>query len=193
MRSWSFALVLLVVVACKPTPYQRLGAEGGYSDKRLAPGRYLVRVRVNQHTSHAKLLEYFDRRASELCPRGWDIAEGLTGKSRDDASDHEIDAVIACRATGFVCSSSPSDASVGICMRSAERCRDEQQALAAAGKDMGPCVDLAAALCFRATQTASGKQQSFCAPGTRSCDAIRDAKLAAPDAWSGVGPCEDRR
>jgi hypothetical protein len=190
---WWLVAVLASLVGCRPTPYQRMSADGGYSEKKLAPGRYLVRVRVNQHTGHATLLEYFDRRAGELCPRGWDLAEGLAGKDRADPDSHELDAVIQCKASGFVCTSSTSDAAVGTCMRSVERCRDEQQALAAAGHDMGPCIDVQAALCFRAVETATGKAQSFCAPGTRSCDAIRATKLGEPTAWSSVGPCEDRR
>lgn len=62
-------------LACA-TPYQQRGFSGGYEDTMLSPGVYLIEVNVNGYTSGATAFAYAHRRASELCPSGYDEISG---------------------------------------------------------------------------------------------------------------------
>lgn len=51
-----------------PTPYQPFGvAEGGYADWHVAGDIYHVEFAGNLDTSHETIIEYWNRRAKELC------------------------------------------------------------------------------------------------------------------------------
>jgi hypothetical protein len=67
------ALLALAALACT-TPYQRMGARGGYEEVKLAEGSWRVTVRVNAYTPIARAAEYLRRRALELC-----LADGFDG------------------------------------------------------------------------------------------------------------------
>ncbi len=65
------ALVALATLlsACG-TPYgpvSAFGGTGGYTDKKIAEGKYYIESLTNVPTGPAKALEYWHRRASELC------------------------------------------------------------------------------------------------------------------------------
>lgn len=75
---FSLILLLLCITACvakTPTAYQPLPMKevfhennnGGYIDRQLSEQEYEIQVRGNQYTDHALLVEYFHRRAAELC------------------------------------------------------------------------------------------------------------------------------
>jgi hypothetical protein len=60
-----------------PTPYQAFtNAEGaipgGYIDRSLGPGTYVITFRGDQATLWEDTLAYAHRRARELCPAGYD-------------------------------------------------------------------------------------------------------------------------
>ncbi len=59
-------LACLVVSGCA-TPYGEKGAFGGYTDKEIAPGKFMVKVDGNAWDSTGKMKEYWHRRAGELC------------------------------------------------------------------------------------------------------------------------------
>lgn len=65
MRFLSIAFALCAI-GCT-TPYQAKGMRGGYTDRDLGDGTYLITVNVNGYTSRAKAFEYFTRRAHDLC------------------------------------------------------------------------------------------------------------------------------
>jgi hypothetical protein len=54
-----------LLVACT-TPYQPLGASGGFTDKRIGPGLYLVEFRGNGKTSADLVLDMYLYRCAEL-------------------------------------------------------------------------------------------------------------------------------
>lgn len=56
----------LLATACV-TPYQSSGITGGYNDRQLAPGVYLITVHGNGYTGTGTLNEYMLRRGLELC------------------------------------------------------------------------------------------------------------------------------
>jgi hypothetical protein len=49
------------------TPYKEYGSMGGYSDRNLGNGKYLVKFVGNGFTSPEIVQQHWDRRASELC------------------------------------------------------------------------------------------------------------------------------
>ena len=84
-------VVLPFLGACKgearyPTPYQAFTTEegavpGGYIDRPLGPGEYVVTFRGDQYTLSEDVMSYAHRRARELCPGGYDtLAQGDVSK-----------------------------------------------------------------------------------------------------------------
>lgn len=73
--SYRVFAVLALASACA-TPYQAGGLRGGYSDEALGKGRHKIVVNVNGYTSSATAREYFERRARELCPKGYVVESG---------------------------------------------------------------------------------------------------------------------
>lgn len=51
----------------KPTPYQPRGRNGGYTDSALDDSTFVISVLGNSETERAAVLQYFHRRAKELC------------------------------------------------------------------------------------------------------------------------------
>lgn len=49
------------------TPYQPQGLGGGYDDRRLGPTLFFVKIKGNGFTGETTLVEYFHRRATEIC------------------------------------------------------------------------------------------------------------------------------
>ena len=72
MSKFMLSLLCIVVfslAACipKPTPYQPKTAFGGYTDSALDDSTFVIAVTGNPETERVKVLEYFHRRAKELC------------------------------------------------------------------------------------------------------------------------------
>src|SRR5690606_4541529 len=96
----------LALVGCS-TPYQQMGFRGGYRDRPMGGGRYLVEVRVNGYTSSGTALEYLHRRATELCGgANYVVEDGTadasygvvrTGNSAHVYSKPELSALVRCQ------------------------------------------------------------------------------------------------
>jgi hypothetical protein len=80
VHALALALALAVSACATPTPYQpyrpeRLGGvHGGYSERLLAPGRFIVRFHGNELTSRDRVEKYLLYRAAEVALRngaGW--------------------------------------------------------------------------------------------------------------------------
>jgi len=65
--SCAFAVFLLLTGCAGPTPYQRSDGGQGYSDHEVVPGVYDVSFLANTKTPRWTVLEYWNRRAAELC------------------------------------------------------------------------------------------------------------------------------
>jgi hypothetical protein len=69
-RRLAWATVGLYVVALGDacaTRYHQRGLTGGYDDRRVGPTLFFVKVNGNGFTHETTLVEYFHRRASDLC------------------------------------------------------------------------------------------------------------------------------
>lgn len=77
MRAFLVSLAVLALAGCV-TPYQPMAWNGGFEETKTAPGEYVVRVAVTQHTHVFTAEKYFHRRAAELCS-----ADGFTGYDHD--------------------------------------------------------------------------------------------------------------
>lgn len=80
---------LAASTACT-TPYQPMGLSGGYEDKQLDNGDYLITVRVSRFTDRAAAMEYVNHRADDLYPDGYAVVD------QDDPDHREESAVIRC-------------------------------------------------------------------------------------------------
>ena len=60
---------LCALSACraKPTPYQPRIGNGGYTDSMLDDSTFVISVLGNSDTERVTVLQYFHRRAKELC------------------------------------------------------------------------------------------------------------------------------
>ncbi|MBX3161184.1 MAG: hypothetical protein KF773_34805 [Deltaproteobacteria bacterium] len=72
------ALWITALAACA-TPYQPMGLTGGFEERRLSNGDYVVTVQVNGFTDRSTALEYLHRRAGELCPDGFELVDRSSG------------------------------------------------------------------------------------------------------------------
>jgi len=69
MNRTAFALLLVMLGGCA-IPYAPKGSTiyaGGYTDKKLSDGEYLVRFEGNAYNTTDQVVEFVKRRASELC------------------------------------------------------------------------------------------------------------------------------
>src|SRR5512140_1474259 len=73
-------MMVVAITACA-TPYQAKGFAGGYSDYPVGNNSYAISVDVNSYTSMSTAMEYAYRRASELCPRGYDVVDRAGSQS----------------------------------------------------------------------------------------------------------------
>lgn len=65
-------LGLLLSLGCA-TPYQPKGFTGGYADFIVRDGMYCITVNGNGYTGRDTLMEYWHRRARELCGGDYDF------------------------------------------------------------------------------------------------------------------------
>lgn len=64
---WIVVCSLAACIHATPTPYQPKAAHGGYTDSALDDSTFVIAVVGNAATERVKVLEYFHRRAKELC------------------------------------------------------------------------------------------------------------------------------
>ncbi|MEW6981654.1 hypothetical protein AAD001_03260 [Colwelliaceae bacterium 6471] len=75
---------VLLIAGCSTndlTGYRPYSAPGGYKDKKIEDNLYIVEYHGNNETSEVKVKELWSKRASELCPKGYDILAGRTFKN----------------------------------------------------------------------------------------------------------------
>lgn len=58
-------LSVLFLISCS-TPYQPIGALGGYSSSKIGANTFQVEFKGNQHTNTLKTFEYLERRCAEI-------------------------------------------------------------------------------------------------------------------------------
>lgn len=140
------AAIIIAVLAGCVTPYQPMGFSGGYEETPLGSDTYVVHASVNGYTSQGTAVQYAYRRAAELCPAGFDLAD----KSESSTSSYwrtsygvqqinkpEVTIVVRCRApesTWWCAGSGRCEANPGFC---------EAQRSA----DSAPCSPASAVIC----------------------------------------------
>ncbi len=85
------AVTVLTLSACA-TPYQPRGFLGdGYTDYEALPGVVYVHFEGNGFTSRPAVVRYWHRRASELCPGGYDMLSiADVGRTVVSSSGHQV-------------------------------------------------------------------------------------------------------
>lgn len=62
----ALAVLLILITGCA-TPYQKMGCLGGFEDTHLKDNIYYVNVQTNAFTGQVTAMQYFHRRAKEIC------------------------------------------------------------------------------------------------------------------------------
>lgn len=60
-------LLVSLLGACGSTPYQPMAFKGGYLDTHIRDNLYFVEISTNAYTNSTTAVQYFHRRAKELC------------------------------------------------------------------------------------------------------------------------------
>lgn len=63
----AFAGMLLLAGCTGPTPYQKRAGGEGYHDYEIQPGVHFLSFRGNGQTSRSTVMDYWYRRAAEIC------------------------------------------------------------------------------------------------------------------------------
>jgi uncharacterized protein YceK len=66
MRTVLVLMIVALLTGCA-TPYQHMGFLGGYEDAHIKDNIYYVSVSTNGWTSQLTAVQYFNRRAKEVC------------------------------------------------------------------------------------------------------------------------------
>ncbi len=203
---------VFVAVACR-TPYQPMGVLGGFEEKQIDNGDWLITVKVNGNTDRATALEYMHRRAGELCPSGFDIIDRSDGDNGGlvvtrsmiaETKKPEVNAVVRCQAAApsrdptvteekdledvemFYCATSPTAA---FCTATARQCGDKRRKVAESGIELGPCTETRTAACFGYRR--DGGPRFVCAPDLEACSRLRGT-VTAKSTNSDVEECTPR-
>ena len=81
--AYACAVLFLLTGCAGPTPYQKRAGGEGYHDYEILPGVYFVSFRANGETSRSTVMDYWYRRAAEICG-GEDRVEVLGMDSSGD-------------------------------------------------------------------------------------------------------------
>jgi len=65
--AWAFAALFLLAGCAGPTPYRMRAGGEGYHDYEIQPGVHFVSFRANGYTSRSTVMDYWYRRAAEIC------------------------------------------------------------------------------------------------------------------------------
>ena len=80
MKRYFVIALALSCTACA-TGYQQYTWSGGYKDKELGDGKYLVEYFGNGTTSQHTVAMFWGQRANELCPNGFEILDDEDGQN----------------------------------------------------------------------------------------------------------------
>ncbi|BDX05164.1 hypothetical protein [Planctobacterium marinum] len=80
-----FLMGLMLFTSGCVTGYQAYTWSGGYKDQQIGVGRYWVEYLGNASTSPELVLERWHKRASELCPDGYDEVGNEEGANQSTA------------------------------------------------------------------------------------------------------------
>lgn len=155
-------LAVAVLAGCA-TPYQPRGLSGGYSEQSLGHGRWAIEFGGNSYTSQSTVTAYSHRRASELCPGGYDVVDANRdtsfhsasfdgGKTTNVYAKPGAALVVQCKGAAYTpqghwCTSKPNGD--GVCAPQPGLCEvfrgKMNEAVGAA--EFGGCVPLKVAIC----------------------------------------------
>lgn len=104
LRAMTIVTICVAFSACV-TPYQVAGFSGGYTDFETQPGVYYVSFEGNGYTSKAAVVQYWHRRASEICG-GTDryeiVSQDASTTQYISGSRGQIDTTHKARAEGYI-------------------------------------------------------------------------------------------
>lgn len=82
MRFRVLALTCILLITGCATGYQKYSWAGGYKDKSVGDNKYLVEYYGNGTTSPQTVDEFWNKRASEVCPNGFNVLEEAGGANQ---------------------------------------------------------------------------------------------------------------
>jgi hypothetical protein len=82
MPRYILTLIMAISISSCITPYQKMGFRGGYKNTQVQPDLYFIEVQVNGFSGKTRAVEYWHKRASELCPGGYEMIQQNTGENK---------------------------------------------------------------------------------------------------------------
>jgi hypothetical protein len=189
-------VVAAIVSGCQ-TPYQTMGFTGGVDATPLGNGAYVIHSAVNGYTSQGTAVQYAYRRASELCPHGFRLADSATSSTSSympngfggiqQVNKPEVSIVVQCNAAltppnrdavnerAWWCTD-VEGTDVGGCYRTRARCEENRDNLGSGEFTFSPCREQDVAACFkweRVPDDDAGVVTS-CHPSFGACRSHRD-------------------
>jgi hypothetical protein len=101
---------MIVLVNACVTPYQAMGPRGGYTDEPVAGDAHFIDVDTNLWTSSVTAIAYSYRRASEVCPQGFDVLD-------THRTTYDVSAILASSVSFLIWSSFVTRASAVLVVR----------------------------------------------------------------------------
>jgi len=203
-------MMVVAITACA-TPYQAKGFAGGYSDYPVGNDSYAISVDVNSYTSMSTAMAYAYRRASELCPRGYDVVDRAgsqsdfyvrNGNVLQNMPKSSVSLIVTCGVQVRPAAIRPAairhddsawwctatDAGMDYCERTMAACEDFRAGMATRGVDLAACWPRPDAACFQ-EQYANGAVGPQCSSTVTLCNKNRDFVVNNPSAGTPLSEC----
>ena len=104
LRAMTIVTIGIAFSACV-TPYQKAGFSGGYTDFETQPEVYYVSFKGNGYTSKETVVQYWHRRAAEICggrERYEIVSQDASTTQYIAGSRGQIDTAHKARAEGYI-------------------------------------------------------------------------------------------
>lgn len=208
--------VVVLLGGCQ-TPYQTMGFTGGVEATPLGNGAYVVHSMVNGYTSQGIAVEHAYRRASELCPQGFQLADSATSSTSSywrtqygvqEVNKPEVTIVVQCnhpappprppaaapastQAAEYVrwwCVTF-SGGRLGGCYRDKAWCEKSRANAAQSDASTSACQPQRTAECFGIAYAGQIGTDDLCQPSREACGYQRDFTVQRPDMATVLTEC----
>lgn len=210
-------LVVIAVMAsgCR-TPYQRtMGFMGGVEATPIGNGAYVIHSSVNGYTSQGTAYEYAYRRAGEVCPAGYQLADSATSSTSSymrngyggvqEVKKPEVTLVVQCNRPAPAPAPSPApppqegyarwwcvtfaSGRLGSCYHDRGACETRRTAASATDATTSFCDPQRIAVCFGIAFPSQPGSDEMCHPNLTACTDQRAYVLANPSQATALTEC----
>jgi hypothetical protein len=210
-------MTVVVALAGCQTPYQTtMGFTGGVVATPVGNGTYVIRSAVNGYTSQGTAYAHAYRRAGEICPGGYQLADSANSSTSSywrttygvqQVNKPEVTLVIQCSqqprpAAATHAPTQPPSSTIrwwcvahtggrlGDCYRGREWCEHRRSSSLAMDATTTYCEPKPVAVCFGvAIATAPGGSDDSCHTTDDACAAQREYVIAHPDQATALTEC----